>query len=129
MAEADLQKAMEIDARKHPTAKFLKPMPIIPQSNKQAAQVVKNSNDMYPRSHSMQNESPRFSKFWQPMTSNGQFIILMMADAFLTHEYEYCLRIGKCDFSYISNSSLFESNLLRFVSMASAKQFEHAMRV
>ena len=64
MAEADLQKAMEIDARKNPTAKFLKPMPIIPQSIKQAVQVVKNSANVYPRSHSMQNESPRFSKFW-----------------------------------------------------------------
>ena len=62
------------------------------------------------------------------MSSSSEFIILMMAETFLTHDYEYCLRIGKCDFSFFCNTSLFEANLLRFVSMASAKLFEHAMR-
>lgn len=62
------------------------------------------------------------------MTPYGEFIIFMMADTFLTHEYEYCLRIGKSDYSFFSNTCLFEANLLRFVSIASAKLFEHILR-
>ena len=62
------------------------------------------------------------------MNSFGMFTILQIANTFLVHDYEYCLRIGKSDFSFWANSSLFESNQLRFVALASAKLFEHAMR-
>ena len=54
------------------------------------------------------------------MSDNGEFIILMMADAFLCHDYEYCLRMAKSDFSCVANQCrVFEGNLLRFVSLAS----------
>ena len=58
----------------------------------------------------------------------GEFIILLLANTFLTHDYEYCLRIGTTDFTIWSVSNIFRGNLVRFVSVASAKLFEHAMR-
>ena len=50
-----------------------------------------------------------------------------MADTFLAHDYEGCLRIAKNDYSFVANSLLFEGNLLRFLALASFKAFEHAM--
>lgn len=61
------------------------------------------------------------------MSDNAEFIILIIADTFLTHDYEYCLSIAKNDFSFVANSSLFEGNLTRFFSLASFKLFEHAI--
>lgn len=68
------------------------------------------------------------SKYWQPMRPIGEFIILLLANTFLTHDYEYCLRIGTSDFTIWSVSNIFRGNLVRYVSIASAKLFEHAMR-
>ena len=62
------------------------------------------------------------------MSDNGEFIILIMADTFLTRDYEYCLSIAKNDFSFVDNAALFEGNLLRFFSLASFKLFQHAVQ-
>ena len=64
---------------------------------------------------------------WRPMCANGEFIVLLLADTFLTHDYTGCLRIAKHDYSYIANSAIFEANILRFLSLASFKAFEHAI--
>ena len=58
------------------------------------------------------------------MTIEGQFILLMVADTYLTHDYEYSLRISETDFSFIANTCLFEGNILRFRALASLKLFE-----
>ena len=65
---------------------------------------------------------------WKPMTSNEEFIVLFMADTFLTHDYEQVLRVAMEDYSYVANSPLFEANLLRFLALASFKAFEHAIQ-
>ena len=69
---------------------------------------------------------PENHTLWRSMTTNGEFIILLLADTFLTHDYEGCLLIATQDFSYVANSSMFEGNILRFLSLASFKAFEHA---
>jgi len=66
---------------------------------------------------------------WKPMTLQGEFIILLIANTFLNHDYEGCLLIAKNDFSYVANSAIFEANLLRFLSLSSFKAFEHAIHV
>ena len=60
------------------------------------------------------------------MDDNEQFIILMVADTFLTHDYESCMRYTSCNYSVLANSVLFESNLLRFFALTSFKAYEHA---
>ena len=54
----------------------------------------------------------------------GKFITLIVANTYLSNDYEYSLRISTTDFSYIANSSLFEGNILRFRALASLKLFE-----
>ena len=61
------------------------------------------------------------------MTDVGEFIMLAVANAFLTNDLEYSLSISTSDFSYLANSSLFEGNILRFQSLASIKLFERAI--
>ena len=65
---------------------------------------------------------------WNPMTIEGQFILLMVADTYLTHDYEYSLRISGTDFSFIANTCLFEGNILRFRALASLKLFEEGFK-
>ena len=62
------------------------------------------------------------------MTIEGQFILLMVADTYLTHDYEYSLRISTTDFSFIANTFLFEGNILRFRALASLKLFEERFK-
>ena len=62
------------------------------------------------------------------MTIEGQFILLMVADTYLTHDYEYSLRISGTDFSFIANTCLFEGNILRFRALASLKLFEEGFK-
>ena len=62
--------------------------------------------------------------YWREMTFEGTFVLLMSVDAYLTHDYEYCLRISTTDFSYVANSCIFESNILRVRALASIKHFE-----
>ena len=62
--------------------------------------------------------------YWREMTFEGTFVLLMSVDAYLTHDYEYCLRISMTDFSYVANSCIFESNILRVRALASIKHFE-----
>ena len=61
------------------------------------------------------------------MTDVGEFILLAVANAFLTNDLEYSLSISTSDFSYLTNNSLFEGNILRFQALASIKLFERAI--
>jgi len=62
------------------------------------------------------------------MTVEGQFILHMVADTYLTKDYDYSLRISTTDFSYIANTRLFEGNILRFRALASLKMFEDGLK-
>ena len=61
------------------------------------------------------------------MFTEGKFILLCAADAYLTNDFEYSLRISTQNFSSIANSCLFEGNILRFRALASLKLFEHGL--
>ena len=60
---------------------------------------------------------------WVPMSDFGEFILYMVADTYLSHDFEYSLRISTFDFSYFSNTNLFEGNLLRFRALAYLEMF------
>ena len=62
------------------------------------------------------------------MTDFGLFIIFMVADTYLSHDFEYSLRISTTDFSYFVNSCLFESNVLRFRALASLEMFQNSLQ-
>ena len=62
------------------------------------------------------------------MSSMDRFIIYIVANTYLSNDYEYSLRISTIDFSFIANSSLFEGNILRFRALASLKLFELYLR-
>lgn len=66
---------------------------------------------------------------WNPMTIEGQFILLMVADTYLTNDHEYSLRISTTDFSFIASTALFEGNILRFRALASLKLFEDGLKI
>ena len=68
------------------------------------------------------------NKMWEPMKTEGKFILLMVADTYLANDYEYSLRISTNDFSYFANTSLFEGNILRFRALASIKLFEDCLK-
>ena len=59
------------------------------------------------------------------MAIEGQFILLMAANAYLSNDFEYSLRISLQDVSYVANSRIFESNILRYRALASLKMFEY----
>lgn len=59
------------------------------------------------------------------MTKEEEFILLIVTNTYLTHEFEYSLQISVTDVSYLANSCLFESNILRFRALASLKLYEH----
>ena len=75
--------------------------------------------------HSLSLKNAMTSTFWQPMFTEGKFILLCVADAYLTNDFEYSLRISTQNFSSIANTCLFEGNILRFRALASLKLFEH----
>ena len=58
------------------------------------------------------------------MSTAGKYIVLFVAVTYLVRDYEYSLRISTTDFSYVANTYLFESNILRFRALASIKLFE-----
>ena len=62
------------------------------------------------------------------MTDFGLFIIFMVADTYLSHDFEYSLRISTTDFSFFVNSSIFESNVLRFRALASIEMFQNSLQ-
>lgn len=64
---------------------------------------------------------------WQEMTPEGKFIILNVACSFLAKEYEQSLHIASTDVSYVANTCLFESNILRYRALASFSLFRHAL--
>ena len=57
------------------------------------------------------------------MKTAGYFILLMVADTYLTHDYEYSLRIAETDFTSVRVRPLFEGNILRFRALASLAIF------
>ena len=59
----------------------------------------------------------------EAMRTPGQFILLTVANIFLSRDFEYCLRICSTDFSYVANSPLFEGTILRFRALASEELF------
>ena len=64
---------------------------------------------------------------WEPMSENGEFIILFVANTFLMHDYEQCLSIVKQNLSRESNNRMLEGNLYRFFSLAAIKLFEDSI--
>ena len=66
---------------------------------------VSRASDSMPimaMSRSFTTTNTIFHKLWNPMTIEGQFILLMVADTYLTHDYEFSLRISTTDFSFIA---------------------------
>lgn len=61
------------------------------------------------------------------MREEGRFILLCVADAYLTNDFEYSLRLSTQNFSSIANTCLFEGNILRFRALANLKLFEHGL--
>jgi len=59
------------------------------------------------------------------MSKEGEFILTIVAITYLSTDYEYSLKISGTDVSYIENSCLFESNILRYQALAYMKLFEH----
>ena len=52
------------------------------------------------------------------INDEGTFILYHVANLFLSTDYEKCLEVCSINFSFISNSKLFESNILRFKALA-----------
>ena len=52
------------------------------------------------------------------INDEGTFILYHVANLFLSTDYEKCLEVCSVNFSFISNSKLFESNILRFKALA-----------
>ena len=52
------------------------------------------------------------------INNEGTFILYHVANLFLSTDYEKCLEVCSINFTFISNSLLFESNLLRFKGLA-----------
>ena len=61
------------------------------------------------------------------MCTQGRFILLTVANIFLSSDYEYCLRICHNNFSYVANTSLFEGSILRFKSLAAEQIFKNSI--
>ena len=61
----------------------------------------------------------------EEMTIPGRFILLYAANIFISGDYEYCLSICKHNFSFFTNTSLFEGNILRFKSLAAERLFQY----
>lgn len=61
------------------------------------------------------------------MCKAGEFILYCVVINYLTNDFEYSLRITQADLSFVANSALFESNILRFRALASIKLFEFAV--
>lgn len=59
------------------------------------------------------------------MTVEGEFILLMCADTYLTNDFEFSLRISTTDFSFVACTRFFEGNILRYRALASLKLFEN----
>lgn len=51
--------------------------------------------------------------------------MLMVANAYLSNDFEYSLRVSLQDVSYVANSRIFEGNILRYRALASLKMFEY----
>ena len=66
------------------------------------------------------------STVWQPMVIEGEFILLVVANTYLSNDFEYSLKISVTDVSYVANTCLFESNILRYQALSYLKLFEHS---
>ena len=61
------------------------------------------------------------------MLKEDAFIAYAVAATYLTNDFEYSLRIATTDFSCMTNTPLFEGNILRFRALSSLKLFEHSL--
>ena len=61
------------------------------------------------------------------MKEQAKFILLMVANTYLSNDFAYSFSIARDDFSYVANSALFESNILRFRALSSLKLFENGL--
>ena len=61
------------------------------------------------------------------MTNEEEFILLIVSNTYLTNDFEYSLRVALKDVSFIANSCLFESNILRYRALASLKLFQECL--
>ena len=52
------------------------------------------------------------------INNEGIFILYHVANLFLSTDYEKCYKVCSINFTFISNSQLFESNFLRFKGLA-----------
>ena len=48
----------------------------------------------------------------------SRFILYFVANSFISTDYDKCLKVCSINFSYVANSPLFESNLLRFKALS-----------
>ena len=51
----------------------------------------------------------------------------MVAETYLTNDFEYSFRISTTDFSYFTTTPIFEGNILRFQALANLKLFEQGL--
>lgn len=65
---------------------------------------------------------------WTPMSEEGKFILLNVADSYLLQDFEYSLRLSTHNFTSICTDRLFEGNLLRFRSLASIELFAMSLQ-
>ena len=93
-----------------------------------AEPIIQEVMSFLPKAEAMPESQQLQQQITKPVSNSDEFIILIVANAFLSHDYEYCLRIAKNDFQFMPNQKVFEGNLLRFASLASFKLFEHAMQ-
>ena len=47
-----------------------------------------------------------------------RFILYYVANIFLATDFQKCFKVCSANYSYIANSNIFESNILRFKSLA-----------
>ena len=59
--------------------------------------------------------------------TQDRFILLTVANIFLSSDYEYALRLCQYNFSFVANTSLFEGNILRFKSLSAEQIFKNNM--
>ena len=68
-------------------------------------------------------KSPKKLQEGKQMKIPSKFILLTAANIFLSRDFEYCLRICSANFAQVTDSSLFEGNILRFRALASEQLF------
>ena len=61
------------------------------------------------------------------MAIEEEFVLLAVANTYLSYDYEYSLQISETDFSFFADSSLFGGNIARFKALTLLKIFESSL--